>query len=343
MYNHGTATLTDCTVSGNSAGLFGKGGGLFNQGTAMLYSCTVSGNSTKGGVVGGLYNRGNGGGMYNQGTATLTDCTVSGNTASNGFGGGLFNYGTATLTNCTVSGNSASFVGGGMYNGTFGNTTQAATATLTDCTVSGNSAGIVGGGVYNSFSSGTSTLGNTIVAGNTASNSGLDAYGTFTSLGHNLIGETDGSGGWVFGSDLTGSIASPLNALLGSLANNGGPTRTFALLPGSPAIDMSNNSLIPSGTTTDQRRLRPHHQRHRGHRRLRDSALPPEVDLRPGRDGGGAAFVVGQRHDQRSAGLSWSTSSSSSTPIKAPAGNAPGHGRCCSGGRWRLQEREMPA
>jgi hypothetical protein len=164
----------------------------------------------------------------------------------------MYNRGTAALTNCTVSGNSAGIVGGGMYNGTFGNTTQAATATLTDCTVSGNSAGILGGGVYNSFSSGTSTLGNTIVAGNTASNSGHDAYGTFTSLGHNLIGETDGSGGWV-GSDLTGSIASPLNPLLGSLANNGGPTRTMALLPGSPAIDAGNNSLIPSGVTTDQR------------------------------------------------------------------------------------------
>ena len=40
--------------------------------------------------------------------------------------------------------------------------------------------------------------------------------------------------------------------MLGSLANNGGPTLTYALLPGSPAIDAGNNSIIPSGTTTDQ-------------------------------------------------------------------------------------------
>ena len=40
----GTATLTNCTVSGNSAGQLG--GGLSNyDGTATLTNCTVSGNS----------------------------------------------------------------------------------------------------------------------------------------------------------------------------------------------------------------------------------------------------------------------------------------------------------
>src|ERR1019366_8634124 len=37
---------------------------------------------------------------------------------------------------------------------------------------------------------------------------------------------------------------------LGPLANNGGPTLTMALLPGSPAIDAGNTSLAPA---TDQR------------------------------------------------------------------------------------------
>ena len=98
------------------------------------------------------------------------------------------------------------------------------------------------------------TLGNTIVAGNTASNSGPDAFGTFASEGHNLIGKTDGSSGWL-SSDLTGTIATPLNPLLAPLGNYGGPTQTMALLPGSPAIDAGSNSLIPSGVTTDQRSL----------------------------------------------------------------------------------------
>src|SRR5262249_53344051 len=75
----GTLTVTDCTVSGNSAG--DNGGGLYNlNGTLTLTNCTVSGNSAG-------YD---GGGLWNNGTATLTDCTVSGNSAGND-GGGLFN------------------------------------------------------------------------------------------------------------------------------------------------------------------------------------------------------------------------------------------------------------
>ena len=52
--NYGTATLTNCTVSGNSAD---SGGGLYNYGTATLTNCTVSGN-TAGRYGGGLDNRG---------------------------------------------------------------------------------------------------------------------------------------------------------------------------------------------------------------------------------------------------------------------------------------------
>ncbi len=112
---------------------------------------------------------------------------------------------------------------------------------------------MLGGGLYNA--DGTVTLGNTIVAENTAvGGGGPDALGTIVSQGHNLIGETDGSSGWV-GSDLTGTSAYPLNPLLAPLGNYGGPTQTMALLPGSPAIDAGNNGLVPAGVTTDQRGL----------------------------------------------------------------------------------------
>ena len=85
------ATLTDCTISGNSAGI---GGGLANYGTADLTDCTFSGNSAA------LRRRP----AEQYGTATLTDCTISGNSAGYG-GGGLYNDGTATLTDTIVAGN----------------------------------------------------------------------------------------------------------------------------------------------------------------------------------------------------------------------------------------------
>lgn len=43
-----------------------------------------------------------------------------------------------------------------------------------------------------------------------------------------------------------GTIPVPLDPMLGPLADNGGPTFTHALLPGSPAIDKGNNALIPA-------------------------------------------------------------------------------------------------
>jgi hypothetical protein len=90
----GTATLFDCTVSGNHANY---GGGLLTYGTTTLNDCAVSGNSANG--AGGVWVDG--------GTATLTNVTVSNNSAA-GFGGGLnIESGTATLFDCTISGNAA--------------------------------------------------------------------------------------------------------------------------------------------------------------------------------------------------------------------------------------------
>jgi hypothetical protein len=248
LFNDGTATLTNCTVSGNSAR---SGGGLFNYyGTATLTNCTVSGNSAAG-IGGGVKSFGgratltnctvsgnsasSGGGLdIAYGTATLTDCTVSGNSA--GAGGGLDNGGTATLTNCTVSGNSAVGDGGGLFNAGF-----TSVLTLTNCTVSGNSASSSGGGLLRLF--GTVSTGNSIVAGNTATRSGPDAWGTVASRGNNLIGQTDGSSGWV-SSDLTGTSALPLDPLLAHLGDFGGPTQTMALLPGSPALNAGDPNQL---------------------------------------------------------------------------------------------------
>lgn len=99
-----------------------------------------------------------------------------------------------------------------------------------------------GGGVWNQ--SGTVQFLNTIIASNTSSGGAADVGGSFASLGHNLIGVTNGSTG--FGA--TGDVLD-VDAKLGPLAANGGPTLTCHLLPGSPALDAGDDSL----TGTDQR------------------------------------------------------------------------------------------
>ena len=70
------------------------------------------------------------------------------------------------------------------------------------------------------------------------------------SRGNNIVSAASGSNPLTFdASDLVG-----VNPLLGPLRNNGGSTRTLALLPGSPGIDAGNNTLAAdAGLTTDQR------------------------------------------------------------------------------------------
>jgi hypothetical protein len=91
------------------------------------------------------------------------------------------------------------------------------------------------------------------------SGTGPDLAGSFISDGHNLIGQTDGSSGVTNGvnGDLAGTTPSPLDPNLGPIQNNGGPTWTLALLPGSPAIDAGDDAVLsaPFNLTTDQRGL----------------------------------------------------------------------------------------
>jgi hypothetical protein len=64
----------------------------------------------------------------------------------------------------------------------------------------------------------------------------VDVAGSISSQGHNLIGVGVGGSGYAR-TDLVGTFASPVDARLGPLQDNGGLTWTMALLPGSPAID----------------------------------------------------------------------------------------------------------
>jgi hypothetical protein len=160
--------------------------------------------------------------------------------------GGGVSAGTATLTNSTVSGNSAAF-GGGI---------SANDATLLNCTVVENIAQ-TGGGLFHQFDPiipRVFSVKNTIVALNLikVGGSGSDINGAFASQGHNLIGDGIGGTGFANGinGDIVGTSFNPIDPKLGPLANNGGKTKTHALLAGSRAIDAGDNAGVPA---TDQR------------------------------------------------------------------------------------------
>jgi CSLREA domain-containing protein len=218
--NSGTLTVTNSTLSGNSAG---EGGGISNLGTLTVTNSTLSGNSANGYA---------GGGIFNFGTLTMANSTLSGNAA--GIGGGVLNFGPLTVSNSTLSGNSGAMFGGGVAN-------YLGPLTVSNSTLSGNSA-TFGGGIY-SQSNATTTVTGTIVASGTG---GADCAGTLGEVqGYNL--DDDTSCGFSKTTDLTNT-----NPLLGPLQNNGGPTPTMALLPGSPAID-KGGTAANGCPATDQR------------------------------------------------------------------------------------------
>ena len=258
IYNTGILTVTNCIIKNNFASYEGDGGaghgaGIANKGgTVTITNSTISDNTASSG----------GAGVYNTGSLSITNSTFSNNRAS--FGGGIFSFGELTLKNSTISGNRSSIGGGICYAGGPGS--------ITNCTISKNDG--IGGGIYNftyetgggSVPAAVFTIGNSIVAGNTntadASKGAdyffLDApvpalgYVNLTSLGYNIFGKVDPPHSLTFtgAGDQVGSYASPINPLLGPLANNGGPTCTHALPTNSPAMDKGSPT---AGITTDQR------------------------------------------------------------------------------------------
>src|ERR1043166_6097886 len=179
-------TVTNGNVTGGSFPA-DSGGGIFNDhATLTVSNCTLSGNSA-GSFGGGIYNDGEASG--GSATLMLTNSTLSGNTASF-WGGGIYNDGsssgtvTLTLSNSTLSGNSAANYGGGIYNFAVDGS---ATLTLTNSTLSGNSAGS-GGGIYNDGYSGSATLtiGDTILNAGASGANISNNSGQITSHGYNL-------------------------------------------------------------------------------------------------------------------------------------------------------------
>jgi CSLREA domain-containing protein len=274
---HTVLTLNDCAVLLNSAqagdattasgeGATAQGGAILNGGVLTLNRCTLSNNAAQGGrggdtsgamnanVRGGQGGDAQGGAVFNGTGAAITinNSTFSGNGATAGAGGNaagltgefggnggsatgaIVNMGTMTVTATTLSGNTGSGGAGGAGSNKF----------------NGGSSGTGNGGL--SAVNGTSTVRNTISANNNGNHGGgVDVNGTFTSGGYNLLGIGDSSTGFGATGDQVGTAAAPIDAKLGLLQNNGGPTNTFALLADSPALDQGKAFGVEFGV--DQR------------------------------------------------------------------------------------------
>jgi parallel beta-helix repeat protein len=196
---------------------------------------------------------------------SISNSTISTNQGTNG--GGIHAYGGASvgIVNTTIAGNTAKSNGGGIY---IEGTSDIA---ISSSTIAGNTADSDnnavgdGGGAYNNASGGAPfgsfRIANTLLADNrigTTTPVPNQCFGTtypFTSYGYNLRTTADPNCQGIGGSK---DLLNP-NALIGSLADNGGPTLTIALLPGSPAINGGYSTpvlpFVAPCPATDQRGL----------------------------------------------------------------------------------------
>ena len=257
--NGGTVTINTSTLSGNQSGNSGGGGAIYatNSATLTINDSTLGGNSATN-TNGGAISIGSG-----SGSVTLNRSTVGANNTANGGAGIASSGGTLTLNNSTISGNQAqSAGGGGIYN-------NGATVTLNNSTVTGNTTTTGGGGILSN--SGTLNLNRSIVSGNTG-NTGYDSgyevvsYGTENANNYNVFGRDGISNNRAFAYSFTpgandfnatddgGNVA--IGSILNTtLANNGGPTSTHALVAGSPAVDRAPSAACTAAPISglDQR------------------------------------------------------------------------------------------
>lgn len=261
LSSNATLTLADCVFEDNSS--IQRGGAVFaaNDTVGQLTRVVFARNSAvQGGAFYNYYanttltdvgfddntssstNTFEGGGaFYNfYATATFFGATFSGNSSA-GYGGAIFvNNGTVTHTNVTFNGNTADKFGGGIYH-------QGGSQTLTNVTFDNNAATFIGGAIY-LLGDGVE-LDNVLLANSQAGVDGNCNAAVGSGSAHNLIdddscGLSDGVDGNRIGPGYTIGLA--------ELADNGGFTRTQALLPASAAIDAGDDASCPA---VDQRGL----------------------------------------------------------------------------------------
>jgi hypothetical protein len=218
-----TSVISDSTFSGNSATFYG-GGAIQNYGGLAVNNCTFSANTARGDIS----NLG-GGAIDNMAALAVSNSTFSANSCE-GLGGGIDNDGTLTVSDSTLSANRAyspnpggggGSGGGGIYNFT--------TATLSGDIIDGN---------FNDLSPAS-------VPDDIAGEKNIDTINST----NNLIG-VGGADGLMDGQNGNQVGVSLSDVGLAPLENYGGPTQTFALLPGSFAIA---KGLTETTATVDQR------------------------------------------------------------------------------------------
>ncbi len=176
---------------------------------------------------------------------TVTYSTISGNS-----GDGIYNVGGLGVTNSTISGNSGDGINM-SYNGS--------SVAVTNSTIVANS----GSGINDDSPFDNAYVTNCTIFGGINVPYGHPIIGQFV-LENSIVDTVSAPLGWgiaynlIISSMYTGGLVNGVNGNqvgvnpgLGPLTNNGGPTQTIALLPGSPAIDRGDNALAAGDT--DQR------------------------------------------------------------------------------------------
>ena len=268
-----SSTISNTTISGNTAGYDG-GGIFFEDGTFSMVNSTISGN-TAGYDGGGIYlddinatisdstidgnvSGAGGGAIYLYETLmTISNSTLSGNSAA--YGGALYilsddldDYGSATfIENSTISGNHATQDGGAIF---INEDETISTLEIVQSTITDNSTDGLGenvGGIALQDSTETTITGS-IVAGNLGNDIGrYDDSLPVVNVSDSVLGVIQSAVTLIDGGGTQVGVTDPM---LGLLANNGGVTKTHALLAGSPAIDAGPNPVpVFDGNEFDQR------------------------------------------------------------------------------------------
>ena len=238
-----TSAIYDNTAEAQGVfqGAIANGGGCYSvYGDIHVVDSTISDNHLRGNATerrgGGLFTAG--------GFAPDEDVVIAGSTLDNNSadkGGGLFDKaGKLNVIDSTISSNSADTAGGALY--ALGSAYGARAWKLGNSTITRNSAASGGGIVDNHDPDlGPTELQSSIVAEN------INLTGTTydVDIGSVYAGATiTGANNLIIAANGITLPPDTLDAapLLGPLQDNGGATRTHALLEGSPAIDAGNNA-----------------------------------------------------------------------------------------------------